>query len=228
MTLTKFASMTIVAVLALWASSAKAQPAVFQFEKMNFSLTVEQQGLDNSETSPNVYVSTIKTSKIVNKDLLSFLATAFNTNWPAGAQLAIEINSGDIFVVDKTGTNFVADVSNPGLGETSFGYFSLGSTHTVFSGKVVSKPNGESQTRASSGKIRFHLFYEENDITNTDLYFDGLGASKISRKIVDTTETMTRQDKIPVTGDGIFDGTWTLLKGMVTGAGKWKGPLPPG
>jgi hypothetical protein len=228
MKLLKFASMTIVAVLALCASNAKAKPASFQFEKLNFTLTATQQELDNSEMSSNVFVSTVQTFKISNKDLLSFLATAFNTNWPAGAQLAMEINSGDVFVVDKTGTNFIADVSNAGQGETNFGYFTVGFNPTVFSGKAVNKSNGGSQMQTSSGKVFFHLYYQQNGIPTTDFYFDGLGASKFSKKIVDITETMTQWDKIPITGDGTFDSTWTVVNGKVTGAGKWKGPLFPG
>jgi hypothetical protein len=228
MKLTQFASMIIVIVFALWASNVKAQPASFQFEKLNFTLTATQQELDNSEMSPNVFISTVQTFRINNKDLLSFLATAFNTNWPSGAQLAMEINSEDIFVVDKTGTNLIADVSNVGRGATNFGYFTVGFNSTVFSGKAVNKPNGRSQTQTSSGKVFFHLHYQQNDIPTTDLYFDGLGASKFSKKIVDITETMTQWDKIPVTGDGTFDNTWTVVKGKVAGAGKWKGPLPPG
>jgi len=36
-------------------------------------------------------------------------------------------------------------------------------------------------------------------------------------------------DKASVSGDGTVDGTWTIITGRVTGAGKWKGlRLPPG
>jgi hypothetical protein len=217
---------TVAVALTLPTSNAKAVPAIFQFEKLNFTLTATQQKLDNSETSPNVFVSTVQTFKIGNKDLLSFLAMAFNTNWPAGAQLAMEINSGDMFVVDETGTNWIADVSNAGQGETNFGYFTVGSNSTVFSGKAENKQNGGSQTQTSSGKIFFHLYYQQDGIITTDLYFDGLGVSNFSKKIVNTTETMTRRDSIPVTGDGTFNmGIWTVVNGGVTGSGKWVGPL---
>jgi len=73
MKLTKFASMTIVAVLALWASNAKAgEIGSPQFEKLNFALTALQQDLNSSQTSSNAFASTITAFRINNKDLLKF------------------------------------------------------------------------------------------------------------------------------------------------------------
>src|ERR1039457_6002854 len=89
----------------------------------------------------------------------------------------------DIFVVDKTGTNPVFDVSTGiNVGDTNVVYFGFDSDVTVFSAKNVSFERNEerlnSGTETGFGKIFFHLFNEQNGITNTDLYFDGHSTSE--------------------------------------------------
>jgi hypothetical protein len=265
----KLAFAVIVAALTLQASNAKAL-ILGRFEKLNFSLIAAQQELENSETSSNVFVSTIKTSKITNKDLLSFLATTLNTNWPDGAQLAlgevevtVEGTNGlgyahaairDIFVVDKTGTNPVFDVSTGiNVGDTNIVYFSMDSDPAVFRSKVEVKgkliaftitneigsgigiDGGSSGTTSDSGsnfgKIFFHLFEEQNGITNTDLCFEGLNAIEFHSNTVYTTNKITeyeiRSEQAPVTGDGTFNDEWTVVKGKVTGSMEWKENLIP-
>ena len=227
---------TIAVVLALWASNAKAQ-LLDRFEKLNFSLTAAQQETNIPETSyGNDDATTIKTLKITNKDLLRFLATAFDTNWPAGAQLALgeiegPIGIRDIFVVDKTGTNPVFDVSTGiNVGDTNVVYFSYDSNGTVVSIKGASLAKTKGVLRISGetefGKIFFHLFDEQNGITNTDLYFDGLNTIEshsssilITNKI---TDYVTTSEQAPVTGDGTFNDEWTVVKGKVTGSEKWE------
>ena len=240
----------IVTAFALWASNAQAQ-LLNRFETLNFSLVAMQQEIDDSGPSGpygNVLLPTIATSKITSKDLLNYLATALNTNWPAGAQLAlgeIEAPSGlgygpivirDIFVVDKTGTNPVFDVGTGiNVGDTNVVYFSFDSDRSVFSSKDVrlAETNESpgpfsinSGTGTGFGKIFFHLFNEQNGITNTDLYFDGLNtveSHSITILITNTiTEHGTASEQAPVTGDGTFDDEWTVVKGNVTGSEKWE------
>ena len=248
----------IAVVLALWASNAHAQ-VLGQFEKLNFSLVAMQQEIDDSGSPGpygNVLLPNIETSKITSKDLLNYLATALNTNWPAGAQLAListvvpgEGNAfpkfvRDIFVVDKTGTNLVFDVSmGVNIGDTNVVYFSYDSDATVFSSKSASLEKINKTLRFTAGtdfgKIFFHLFDEQNGITNTDLYFDGLNATEFHSNTILTTNKLTMHEttseRAPVTGDGTFNDEWTVVKGKVTGSMKWNGfqirlfpnPLPP-
>jgi hypothetical protein len=237
MKLNKLDSTAIVAALTLWASYAKATPVFYQFEKLNFSLTAAQQGLENSKTS-----STVKFSKITNKDILSFLATAFNTNWPAGAKLALDNNSWDIFVVDRGGTNPIFDLSTGiNIGDTNVVYFSFNSDTNVFvSGKLESTKTGGFQKQTDFGMIFFHLFNEHNGITNTDLNFEGLDEAKLKNVFINNVpmppnEITILTEVASVAGDGTFNnGTWTVVKGNVTGSGKWMdvpvgvvGPPPP-
>ena len=219
----------IAVVLALWASNAKAPPIGPEFEqftKLNFSLIAEQQVV----LTPGVLTDTIKTTKITNKDLLSYMATALNTNWPAGAQLAV-VGAGDIFVVDKTGTNPIFNLT---MGiyddrDTNVVYFSVDYDATLFySEKSVSleKKNEllHSWKITRLGKIFFHLFNEQNGVTNTDLYFDGLNTTKSrSTTVITTNQTILQiiiDEEAPVTGDGTFNDEWTVVKGKVTGSAK--------
>jgi hypothetical protein len=224
-------------VLALWASNAKATTEIaYRFEKLNFSLTAAQQETNIPETSyGNDDAATIKTSKITNKDLLRFLATAFDTNWPAGAQLALDNLRRDIFVVDETGTNPVFNVSTGiNIGDTNVVYFSFDSDRAVVSSQSVSLEMTKELLRVAAGtdfgKIFFHLFNEQNGITNTDLYFDGLNTIKFHSNMASTTNEITEQgttsEQAPVTGDGTFNDEWTVVKGKVTGSMKWDSPIP--
>lgn len=220
--LTKFASMTIVALLALCASSAKAGIITSrQFVMINCSFVAVQQDRENFGVSSNVFVSTVMAEKINNKDLLSFLATAFNTSWPAGARLALDNFSGDIFVVDKTGTNPVFNASiGINVGGTNIAYFRFDSDDTVFSGKLVDKIDGSlKQTRR--GIVSFALFNEHNGVITTDLGFQGIDTSKIAEKFGATTDIISVHESATVAGDGTLDSKWTVLKGKVTGSGKF-------
>jgi hypothetical protein len=231
MKLNKLAFAAIAAVLALWASNGKATPEIaYQFEKLNFSLTALQPEINIPETSyGNDEAATIKASKITNKDLLRFLATAFDTNWPAGAQLALDNLRRDIFVVDKTGTNPVFNVSTGiNIGDTNVVYFSFDSDRTVVSSQSVSLEMTKELLRVAAGtdfgKIFFHLFNEQNGIINTDLYFDGLNTIKFHSITILITNKITgygtTSEQAPVTGDGTFNDEWTVVKGNVTGSAK--------
>ncbi|MGO8836685.1 MAG: hypothetical protein ACLQAH_04070 [Limisphaerales bacterium] len=212
------------------ASHAKAIPTPYQFERLNFTLVVSHQVLNAVQISPTVEVSAFSNFRINNKDLLNLLATAFNTNWPEGARLALEINSEDIFVVDKTGTNPVFDVTiginEPDPTYPSVVFFSHDSNPIVVNEKLKTGLSGTFHTRTTSGKIFFHLFCERDGTITTDLYLDGLGKVVVNRSFIPTSDTTTRQETIPVTGDGTFNSEWTVVKGAVTGSGKWKHPLP--
>lgn len=224
---TKFASLAIVVTLVMWAVSAQARPA-YQFEKLNFSLTIRQQGLNYSNSAPSIYISTIEASKISNKDLLNFLADAFNTNWPAGAQLALDYYGGDIFVVDKTGTNPVFNASaGINLGDTNIAYFRFDPVASVHAGKAVEKTPGSAHS-TSYQIISFHLYRSDDADSSvyTDLNFQGLTTAKMSSSWDSVTGKTSVSDNVQVSGEGDLNDTWTELIGQVTGSGKWKG-LPP-
>jgi hypothetical protein len=220
----------------------------FEPEPLNFSLVASQTAYIDTPISTNYYrvgtnvmtqisissTAIIKNSKITSKDLLSFLATGFNTNWPKGAQLALDHWSGDIFVVDKTGTNAVYDVSvGINFGDADTVYFSCtAGSYQVYADKPVvhNRINNNILYRQTSySKVFFHLFSEQNGNIYTDLNFDGLDTTDYQ---VDKNNIIIQSDEAPVTGDGHFtDGTlmqplvhMIVITGQVTGSGKWYSP----
>jgi hypothetical protein len=133
--------------------------------------------------------------------------------------------------VNKTGTNTVFDVSTGiNVGDTNVVYFSYDSDRSVVSSKSVSLEKTNELLRVTAGtefgKIFFHLFDEQNGITNTDLYFEGLNTIKFHSNMASTTNTIaehgTASEQAPITGDGTFNDEWTVVKGKVTGSEKWE------
>jgi len=225
MKMTKLASMTFLAVLALWNVQAGAIISTPQFITIDCNLIAVQQGLDFSNSAPNTYIATEKAMKITTKDLLSFLATSFNTNWPVGARLAMDYFSSDIYIVDKTGTNPVFNVSiGTNVGGTNVVNFTFDSDEAVFTGKELATTNGFLK-EVQTGIGFFRLFVEQNGSVSTDLSFQGLSVTKIAESF--KTPGKVAVEKVAfVAGDGTINNKWTVVSGKVTGAGKWKS-LPP-
>jgi hypothetical protein len=214
-------------------------PGFYEFETLNFCLVAAQQTnidtLVSSNSLQTVIVSTaaIRNSKLTSKDLLNFLATAFNTNWPTGAKLALDNFSGDIFVVDKTGTNPVCNVSVGINGDTNVAYFSYDTGDvSVYKDNSLaayeanlhhSVHNGVIYRQTRYGKIFFHLFSEQNGYATTDLSFDGLDVTDFIPK----DNVVFQSDVAPVTGTGFMNLIPTVITGQVTGSGKWGAGPPP-
>jgi hypothetical protein len=222
----------LVAALALGASSAQAQvllEPVHEFEPLHFALVAGQTTNVETVVSSNTTNSTaiIKHSKITTQNLLSFLATAFNTNWPGGAQLALDNWTGHIFVVDKAGTDPLYDAS-VGItnGSVKTVYFSCRTDgYDVYQDDPPIRhhsPNEPSYRETRYGKIFFHLFSEQNGSAATDLSWDGLDTSELTAA---TNDIVIQADTAPVTGSGVFEnGTATVITGEVSGSGTWYSP----
>jgi hypothetical protein len=226
----------IIAV-ALWVSPAKAALRTY-FEPINFKLTVAQQQI---ETHTNAYPTfTINSAKLTNKGLLSLLASAFDTNWPAGANLALDRFGGNLYVVDATGTNPVFNTSQGiSIDDTNVAFFRCEFDRPVTKSHVLIKarPEGASEHSVDGtryGMVFFHLFIEQDGVTNTDLSFAGLDVDDFHSHFIQFSNTIPAftnsfygtKETIPVTGDGVFDETWSVVEGTVTGQLELKG-IPP-
>jgi hypothetical protein len=251
----KTAFLAVVMVLAFGISDAQTIPfpgpvtKAFEPEPLNFSLVASQTAYIDTPISTNysrigtnvfteITISStavITNSMITSKKLLSFLATAFNTNWPEDVQLALDHWTGDIFVVDKTGTNPICDVSvGINFGDTDTTYFrcTAGSCEVYADKPVVHNRNNNniSYRQTSYAKVFFHLFSEQNGITYTDLNFDGLDKTDFQ---ADKNNIIIQSDEASVTGDGHFtDGLeqigtlehMIVITGQMTGSGQWYSP----
>jgi hypothetical protein len=195
-------------------------PVTNQFETLNFNLTATKQGIIGLPVSATVTATEVTTSKINNQGLLAFLASAFNTNWPTGAKLALDIQSLNIFVVDKTGTNpiFNASTGVNDVANTNVAYFSFNTGSPVFSNRKDT--NGRVLQETDHKMVVFHLFNERNGTNDTDIYLSGLATTGF-RTI--TANSATQSEEALIYGQGIFQNeTWTVMSGNVTGTGTWR------
>lgn len=254
----KLAILNGMIAVALWFSPARA--AGQNFQPLNFKLTVLQQrpiileatrtnGYGSPAVLPTPYTPAINASKLTNKELLSLLASAFDTNWPAGADLAVDKWNGNIYVVDATGTNPVFNAgSGMSIDDTNVAFFRCEYDQPVTKGRALSRtrPGGGSQhsvDETSYGMVFFHLFIEQDGVTNTDLSFAGLNVADYHShflRLSNTVPTFTNssyqmKETISVMGDGVFDETWSAVQGTVTSLLETKGgpavgapiPMPP-
>lgn len=218
--------------ISLAALQAKAQfiqlpfPVAHQFEPLNFNLVVSQQALVNSNPSANVTVSTTKNEKLTTQSILSLLAQAYGTNWPSGAKLAIDFaNDWDIFVVDKTGTVPIFDVSQ-GVYDTNANNYVYLYLQTDGSSVVSSKAQTNSKGRTTyhattTFDITFTLEVEVNGNEETRLEFSGLDTDVFQLSVANVA---SQTDHMPVAGDGMINGSTAEVSGGVSGSGTWKGP----
>jgi hypothetical protein len=107
---------TVAAAFTLCASSAKAgTPGIgmtTNFTPLNVSITVITDGVEKVTSSADTYP--VGQAKINNSYLLTLFGHWAGTNWPSGAKLVIgwdEPWTGDVLVVDKTGTNVLYNAS---------------------------------------------------------------------------------------------------------------------
>src|SRR5947209_18764168 len=63
-----------------------------------------------TKSSPPTFTWSTTNATYKNADIIALLANSFNTNFPAGAQLAVAC--GRVGVADSTGTNLIQDVSS--------------------------------------------------------------------------------------------------------------------
>jgi hypothetical protein len=234
MQLNKSALAVVITAIALWGESATGAPAGYNFRTLNFSLTAAQQVRESTGTASNTYVFTTRTCRITSKTLLSFLATAFDTNWPAGAQLALDPFQSELFVVDRTGTNPVCNVSSGiNVGGTNVAYFSFEADMPVSVDDIVGFEKHDElrdfRRDTEFRKVYYHLFNEQNGATNTDLAFDGLSVVDACLTTAGATNPATvigsACEQETVAGDGTFNLNWTVVSGRVT---TWWRLYPPG
>jgi hypothetical protein len=215
-------------VLALGALQAKAQftqlpfPLAHQFEPLNLSLVLSKQQALNSNATATATVSTVQNIKLTTPALLGILAQAYNMTWPTGAKLAIDFaNNGDIYVVDKTGTNAIFDVSQ-GVYDTNnnnyvYFYFQTDG-YSVISGKQDSRALIADKT-TSTFQITFTLEVEVNGFEEYSLMFAGIDTDVFQ---LTSANVASQTDHMTVTGDGIINGSDAEVTGTISGSGSWK------
>lgn len=107
----RLAVVAALGLIALGVSTVRAQLPM----NVNVKLTVQSQDLDREQVgSSPTYKSTIMKMRVTNKDLVSLLEVAYGNADFTGDMLAVDYNSGDFLIVDKSG-NQVKNVTADGF-----------------------------------------------------------------------------------------------------------------
>jgi hypothetical protein len=194
----------------------------YQFEPINFNLTAKVQALSNTNSGgdASIYIYTFKTEKITTQSILKAAAVACGTNWPTGAKLALDLQSGDVFVVDKTGTNPLFDLTQGINTDTNEVYVSLSFNvdDLVIGGKQGPVLGKLTTIEPISWEINCYLA----GVENVYLSFSGNDTSVFST----TGTSATQTDDAAVLGSGQIGDSDASISGEITGSGSWK-PAPP-
>ncbi len=142
-------------------------------------------GLIIMTNAPSVSANNVTTwktgsAKMGNKELLALLAeTNFaNTTFPMGAHLVVGWDapwSGDVLVVDKSGTNVLFDANNSGSEHFTVNFFNGPGAFT----KIDDENNPGYETRTEYNQAYFEF---EDDANNTFIYGVGPCLEKFTQK----------------------------------------------
>jgi len=195
-----------------WTLSQQLQP-----DEVIFQTTTKSATATNYISK---YKATIKTSTLANATLLSLLANSFNTAFTTGTKLATD-SSGSVYVVDKTGSNIVLDVSAVVSVQTTITVISDSYSDT----KTVPKtgPTTESITGTRTETAFLQLSYDDSsrttaDGTQTTFQFYGLSAETddVTKNLGSGNFTLQNG-----CGSGVIRGVPSLIsKGTYTGSFK--------
>ncbi len=179
-----------------------------------FSATTNRTGL--TITITDKFKSTVTNFHIGNGRFLQIVSNSFNTTFPKGAKLATD--GSNLYVVDKTGTNIILNISDVvTLVTEDFVLKDVQTTTTKIKPASTNTASGNSFTQI--GYVSF--IYDDStmatgDGTTTDFTFSGLatyvydqelGASRASVSISLTNGA----------GAGMIRGTNSIMSGSFTG-----------
>jgi hypothetical protein len=189
---------------------------------------------NHTATSTNVVTVSKNLSKqfpFNNASLLKLLANSFNTTFPAGAHLVTDGNT--VFVVDKTGSNVVLDISS---------VVSIQFSNNVQSGvgtdTRITTTNKTSFSGSGGGTETSYVIlkYDDSSLTTADgthstFEFDGLSKGMDSDSFSGTfsgnsfTEKGTKRVSFNLTGAGAgtIQNTPSVIGGSVIGSAS--GPI---
>jgi len=221
-------------------SNAQDIPGEYgQFEKVNFSLTLKQQ----ASAPPYLEAGnwTVRTMRMGNKEMLKYLADAFHTNWPVGAQLAVLVDTREVipyslfrelYILDKAGNPLMSADLGYSLNETNYAYFRINCGAPVTVGKSTNSwsPITREICNVTHFQILSFQFYriEDDPSVTTDLELQGLDTEKYNSYLysgpgvtLNARSGISISEKAYVSGAGLMNDTWTVVGGWVTIEGKW-------
>lgn len=218
----RFATM-VVATWALGAAHAiifePVGPVAFKFNGITQQSLVHEIQSKTNQTTTATNVTTVSKATIVtipfaSSNLVALLANSFKTNFPAGAQIGMR--SGNLVIVDDTGTNILFDPS-PVL--------TSGFQQAVQSAIEMETSTGNPAGSSSSGTVsetitsNLSINYDDtnqdtSDSTHTIFQLKGLFVQKVIQNLKTSTAKIT--STFQGTGGGQLRGVTTILTGTIT------------
>lgn len=192
----------------------------------NGKTNVAGTGKSKATNVVQIYNSSFTTTTLDNAGILDLLENSLNTTFPAGTKLVTD--GADLFVVDHTGTNEIADISSI-VTVTTTNAVTLGSDKTTQTSNESGTSNAASG--AVSGDQGVIVNYDDSGLTTHDgttTTFMFLGVSVFSETGSSTTSPAslttevvkgTESGKFTVTGTGYGNirGQASLIQGTIMG-----------
>jgi hypothetical protein len=178
------------------------------FDSFNLKGTVLVQ--TNNTVSGSTTKYNVVKLKVTNKEMLKFIESEFNTNFPAGAKLAVdEFFSGDFYVLDKAGNEIRYVGSDTSVTNSYRLYFDY--ANYVYTGsKTASK---ETDNYTTIGELYFSDALHHN-------YFDAFGLATVKDSYPSSGHD-SESYKLTGAGNGLILGDFdTVVSGTVSGSGK--------
>ena len=197
----------VAAVVTLSASAAHAAFTNHSVLPVNFQLTAvwTTNVVKKTTNAAHTITSTLPatTNIITSSNLLTLIATEFNTNFPAGSRIAYSPDADKFFVVDATGAFLLNASSNPNDSSYGFGISNKVPGGVALSGdlefgKSIEYTNGNS---AFAPLVIFssdyYVFYKDSH--DNDFHFGGFSSYNFTQS---STPTNTIYPSISVTVSG--------------------------
>jgi hypothetical protein len=186
------------------------------------ALPFQQIGVktNQSKTTTNItqmFKATTKETPFENTNLLAVLANSFNTNFPAGSQIGVQL--GQLLVVDSTGTNVIFTPN--GVVSFQFDEEFVPATETLVTTESASGTQSSgnlSETILASATMNYDdTLNTTGDGTHTKFAFKGLYMVTVTENI--KTRVFKAIYQFDGTGGGPIRDVPTILTGTITGKG---------
>jgi hypothetical protein len=182
----------------------------------------------NHTSKATNYVSTSKytssTTAFNDASLIDLLTNSFKTNFAKGS-VQLVTDGDNVYLVDKTGTNVVLDVSSVLTVTIEYSVYSGGEVQTKSVPKATNSPT--TTTAVGTASIISYLLISYNDssqvtsnVTQFQFYGVSTGADDFSSDNDFETETIKENFSLQGVGQGTILGTPSIIWGTVTGSSK--------
>lgn len=218
----KFITTFALSVLAVGAVRAAVFFVPAGAATFNVSTTVYapiQQSAKTNQTATSTNITQFLKSAVIkapfgSSNMLALLANSFNTNFPAGSQIALA--PGGLFVVDSSGTNIIFSPNPTVFFQADVTFFP--STETLITAEKVSGTT-ESGNLADGLIASLTMNYDDTlnttaDGTHTKFTFRGLYTVSKTENL--KTGLVKATSQLQGTGGGTVRDVQTLLTGTIS------------